>query len=67
MHCLIGLHVLDGGSYLDLSFGYDVPQGTVHQYAWQALHAIDHSINPFWDNIASPMYATIEQLQAVED
>ena len=36
-----GLRVLAGGSYLDLSFGYDVPHSTVHFYAWQALHAID--------------------------
>jgi hypothetical protein len=63
----LGLRVLAGGSYLDLSFGYDVPHGTVHHYAWQALHAIDRSADPFLDNIKSPIYATPEQLEALEE
>ena len=63
----LGLRVLAGGSYLDLSFGYDVPHGTVHHYAWQALHAIDRSTDPFLDNIKSPIYATPEQLEALEE
>jgi hypothetical protein len=41
----IALHFLAGGSYLDISFAYDVPHNMVHFYAWQALDAIDHS----WD------------------
>jgi len=39
----LGLHLLAGVSYLDLSFGYDVPHNTVHFYSWQALHAVDAS------------------------
>jgi hypothetical protein len=44
MKLCLGLRVLAGGSYLDLSFGYNVQHGTVHHYAWQALYAIDHSM-----------------------
>ena len=36
----LGLRVLAGGSYLDLSVGYDVPHNSVHHYAWLALDAI---------------------------
>jgi hypothetical protein len=58
---------LAGGSYLDISFGYVVPHGAVRHYAWQALHTIDHSTNPFLDNIVSPIYAIKEKLQELED
>ena len=62
----LGLRVLAGGSYLDLSFGYDVPHSTVHFYAWQALHAIDQSTDPFLDNIKSPTRATEEEREKLE-
>ena len=62
----VGLRVLAGGSYLDLSFGYDIPHGTVHFYAWQALNAIDRSTDPFLDNIKSPIHATAQQLESLE-
>jgi hypothetical protein len=62
----LGLRVLAGGSYLDLSFGYDVPHSTVHFYAWQALHAIDQSTDPFLDNIKSPTMQTAEVLEKLE-
>jgi len=62
----LGLHVLAGGSYLDLSFGYDVPHSTVHFYAWQALHAIDQSTDPYLDNIMSPTMQTGEELVKLE-
>jgi len=60
------LCVLAGGSYLDLSFGYDVPHSTVHFYAWQALHAIDRSTDPFLDNIKSPTMQTEFELEELE-
>ncbi len=63
----LGLRVIAGVSYLVLLFGYDVLHGTVHHYAWQALHAIDCSTNFFLDHIKSPIYATIEQLEVLED
>jgi hypothetical protein len=37
----LGLCLLAGASYLDLSFGYNVTPNSVHFYAWQALDAID--------------------------
>jgi hypothetical protein len=63
----LGLRVLAGGSYLDLSFGYNVPHNCVHFYAWQALLAIDSSTHPFIDNIKSPIYATSEELEEMEE
>jgi hypothetical protein len=39
----------------------------VHKYCWQALNAIDHSTNPFLDNIKSPIHATPEELSAMEN
>ena len=62
----LALRVLAGGSYLDLSFGYDVPHSTVHFYAWQAIHAIDRSTDPFLDNIKSPTMRTEEELEKLE-
>jgi hypothetical protein len=59
----LGLHVLAGGSYLDLSFGYDVPHNTVYCYTWQALNAIDHSTHLFLNNITSPISKTVEELE----
>jgi hypothetical protein len=63
----LGFCLLAGGSYLDLLFAYDVPHNTVHKYCWQALNAIDHSTNPFLDNIKSPIHATPEELSAMEN
>jgi hypothetical protein len=62
----VGLHVLAGGSYLGLLFGYDVPHGTVQFYAWQAINVIDKSMDPFLDNIKSPVHATTQQLESLE-
>lgn len=62
----LGLRVLAGGSYLDLSVGYDVPHNCVHFYAWQALHAIDRSTDLFIDNIESPIFRTAEELEKLE-
>jgi len=62
----LGLHVLAGGYYLDLSSSYDVPHSTVHFYAWQALHAIDQSTDPFLDNVKSPTMQTVEALEKLE-
>jgi len=47
----LGLRFLAGGSFLDLSFGYEVPENHVHKYAWQAIHAIEKSQYPFLNNI----------------
>jgi hypothetical protein len=55
-----------GGSYLDLSFSYNVPHNCVHFYAWQALLAIDYSTDPFIDNIKSPIHASSEALEEME-
>jgi hypothetical protein len=63
----LGLRFLAGGSYLDLSFGYEVPANVVHHYAWQALHAIDNSTNPFLDNIKSPIHASDDELTELEE
>jgi len=60
------LRFLAGGSYLDISFAYDVPPNTVHFYVWQALNAIDRSQDPLLDNIKSPIYATAAELEALE-
>jgi hypothetical protein len=62
----LGLRVLAGGSYLDLSFGYDVPPGSVHFYAWQAIHVLDQCTDPFLNNIRSPIHATAAELQELE-
>jgi hypothetical protein len=62
----LGLCVLAGGSYLDLSVGYDVPHNCVHFYAWQALHATHRSTDPFIDNIKSPIFQTAEELEKLE-
>jgi hypothetical protein len=56
----LGLWVLAGGSYLDLSFVYDVPPGSVHFYAWQAIYVLDQCTDPFLDNIRSPIHAMAE-------
>jgi hypothetical protein len=58
----LSLHLLAGGSYLDLSFAYDVPHNTMHKYAWQSLHAINHSADPFLEYIKSPIHFTAEQI-----
>jgi hypothetical protein len=63
----LGLKFLTGGSYLDLSFGYEVPPSVVHYYAWQALHAIDNSTDPFLDNIKSPVHASDDKLMELEE
>jgi hypothetical protein len=63
----LGLRLLAGGSYLDLSFADDVPPNTVHKYAWQALNAIDCSADPFLDNIKSPIHCTAEELVTLEN
>jgi len=62
----LALRVLAGGSYLDLSFSYDVPHNVVHHYAWQAIHAIDQSRDPFIDNIVSPTQSSQEKLRELE-
>jgi len=62
----IALRFLAGGSYLDISFAYDVPHNTVHFYVWQALDAIDHSQDPLLDNIKMPIHATAADLEALE-
>jgi hypothetical protein len=63
----LGLCLLAGGSYLDLSFAYDVPHNTVHKYAWKSIHAINHSADPFLDNIKSPTHCTAEELSRLEN
>jgi hypothetical protein len=63
----IGLRILAGGSYLDISFGYNVPHNVVHHYGWQALHAIDQSTDSFLDNIKSPIYKTDDELEELEN
>jgi hypothetical protein len=62
----LGLRVFAGASFLDLSFGYNVPHNCVHFYAWQALLAIYHSTDPFINNIKSPIHATSEELEEME-
>jgi hypothetical protein len=60
------LHFLAGGSYFDISFGYDIPHNMVHFYVWQALNAINHSWDSLLDNIKSPIHATAAELEALE-
>jgi hypothetical protein len=62
----LGLHLLAGVSYLDLSFGYDVPHNTVHFYSWQALHAVDASNLSLLDSIKPSSHATVEELATLE-
>jgi hypothetical protein len=62
----LGLRLLAGASYLDLSFGYNVPPSVVHTYAWQALDAIDSSKHKYLDNIKSPIHITAEELSRLE-
>jgi len=62
----LGLRLLAGASYLDLSFGYNVPPNVVHPYAWQALDAIDTCNNAYLDNIKSPIHVTAEELNRLE-
>jgi hypothetical protein len=63
----MGLRLLAGGSYLDLSFGYDIPHTTVYIYAWQALDALDCSLHPYLDNIKSPTNSSAEEFEALEN
>ncbi len=59
----LGLCLLTGGSYLDLSFGYEVPSNKLHKYFWQALNAIDCFTDPFFDNIkSSSIHAPSDEL-----
>jgi len=62
----LGLRLLAGASYLDLSFGYNVTASCVHHYAWQALDAIDSSMHTYLDNIKSPIHATAKELSQLE-
>jgi len=62
----LGLCLLAGASYLDLSFGYNVTPSSVHHYAWQALDAIDSSMYAYLDNIKSPIHATAKELSQLE-
>jgi hypothetical protein len=43
-----------------------MPPRVVHDYAWQALYAIDSSKDAYLDNIKSPIHATAEQLSHLE-
>jgi hypothetical protein len=60
------LRFLASGTYLDISFTYDVPHTTVHFYVWQALGAIDHSQDPLLGNIKPSTHATAAELEALE-
>jgi hypothetical protein len=62
----LGLRLLAGASYLDLSFGYNVPPSSVHHYAWQALNAIDSSKHKYLNNIKSPIHSSADQLRELE-
>lgn len=45
--------------------GYDDLHNTVHKYCWQALNAVNHSTNPFLDNIKASIHATLDELSAL--
>jgi hypothetical protein len=62
----LGLRLLAGGSYLDLSFGYNVTPSCINHYAWQALDAIDSSMHTYLDNIKSPIHGTAKELSQLE-
>ena len=47
----IALRFLAGGSYLDLSFAFDVPYRTIMSYVWEVFEAIDDTFN----NIEFPL------------
>jgi len=63
----LALRFLAGGSYLDLHVAYHVPHNAIHHYVWQAIIAIDKSIHPFLNNIKSPIQASAEELEVLED
>ena len=60
----LGIRLLAGGSYLDLSFAYEVSHNHVHHYAWEAIAAMDSSVDSFINNIQFPIddRAKLEQL-----
>ena len=51
----LGLRILAGGSYLDLNFAYQITHNHIHHYAWEAIVAIDSSMDSFIDNISFPL------------
>ena len=63
----MALRFAAGGSYLDLSFGYDVPENTIHHYVMQVITAIAMSKNPFLDNIKSPIHCSETELLQMEN
>jgi hypothetical protein len=62
----LGLRMLAGGSFLDLSFGYNVTHNCIHLYAWQALTTMDQSTDPFLDNIKSLIQCNAAELEEME-
>ncbi len=38
----------------------------MHTYAWQSIHVINHSADPFLDNIESSLHCTAEELSRLE-
>ena len=47
----VALRFLAGGSYLDLSFAFDIPDNTVMGYVWEVFEAIDDNLH----NIVFPI------------
>jgi len=61
IYLAVALRYLAGGNYLDLAFGYNLPQNCIHQYALKVLELIDEKV----DNIDFPV-SDIEKLQQLE-
>ena len=57
----VSLRWLAGGSYLDLSFGYELPSNVIHEYIFEVLQAIDDSV----DKIRFPLNS-LHELEALE-
>ena len=63
----LGLRLLAGASFLDLSHSYEVPPSHIHHYAWKAIFAINDSKHPFLNNIISPIHMSTSELEKVEE
>ena len=57
----VALRFLAGGIYLDLAFGFNLPENTIMKYVWEVYEAIDTDMN----NIVFPL-GNEEKLRELE-